>query len=193
MRVGSCDLVLGKTRKIRKANLFAHRAALFADSLKTVVTPEATLLINPFWRVPLGPLPAESITVHGAGLFEGIVEWGDPDGPACFTIFTGQVWLVHLLVLINGFGYRIIAAGPAAVPAWIHITHIDLGLAVHQPLCQVLATARPLGNADRSPTAQPVVLQALCRPQQKAPIRGVGDGPIHHALDTSIGPARDAL
>ena len=67
------NLVLAKTRQIGKANGLTHRATLFTDDLKTVVAPETILLTNPLPRIPLGPFPAKGVTVHGTGVFEGVV------------------------------------------------------------------------------------------------------------------------
>ncbi len=125
--------------------------------IKTVVAPEAVLLLNPFWGIPLGAFPSKGIAIHGAGLFEGIVDWGDPGRPARIAVLTRQMRLVHLLILIYGFSNCIIAAGPLAVAARIHVAHVNLGLSVNHPLRQIFATSRALSDTDRGPTTQPVI------------------------------------
>jgi hypothetical protein len=44
--------------------------------------------------------------------------------------------------------------------AWIEFTHVDLGLAMHHPLCEVFAGTAALADADRGTAMHPVILWA---------------------------------
>ena len=143
--------------------------------------------------IPLGALPAESISIDCTGLLQFFIERGYPCGATRIPVLAWQMGLVHLLVFVDGFGDGVITARPLAKTSGIHITNIDFSLAMHHPLSQIFATPRPLSNAYRSATAQPVVPEPFRRSQHKSAIRCMGDGAIDHPLDTSIGPARDTL
>ena len=65
-----------------------------------------------------------------------------------------------MLVIFERLGSGVIARRVAAEAARVEAGHVDLGIAVHHPLCQILAAARALGaNAKRQ--ARGIAEQAM--------------------------------
>ena len=97
------------------------------------------------------------------------------------------------MVFVDGLVDRVLQVRPRAEPAGVHFSHVDFGLAVDHPLGEVLPSARPLGDADRRASAEPVVVVPGGRAHEVAAIRSVGDGAADHLLDAGLGEHRESL
>ena len=95
------------------------------------------------------------------------------------------------MVFVHGLEDRVVEVGPRAEAAGVHLADVDLGLAVHHPLGQVLSGARALGDADGGSGAHPVVAHAGGRSHEVAAVGGVGDGAADHLLDARLGEDRE--
>ena len=97
------------------------------------------------------------------------------------------------MVFVDGLVDRVLQVRPRAEPAGVHFSHVDFGLAVDHPLGEVLPSARPLGDADRRASAEPVVVVPGGRAHEVAAIRGVGDWTADYLLDAGLGKHRESL
>ena len=112
--------------------------------------------------------------------------------PSGLAILAGIMDLVHLVVFVDRLLDAVSAGRPVAEPPRLHLAHVDLGLAVHHPLREILAGAGPLGDADAGAAAQPEIVQPVGRPDEEPAVRGVGDGAADHPLDPGVREDRHA-
>ena len=193
LRVGAAYLVLGEAGEIEHADPLAHGAALLGDLRECVAAAEAVFLVAAAAAEPLGPLPAEDLRINRALVLQLAVERRGALRTARIAELAGIVDLVHLLVLVDRLLEGVAAQRPVAVAARIEPVDVDVRLAVHHPLGQVLARAGPLGDADAGAAAHPVIPQARRRAEQEVAVRQVGDRPIDHALDARRLEAGDSV
>ena len=181
--VGARDLELGEAREVEDPDPLAHGPAFLGDVGEGRGPAEAVLLLRSIGREPLRPLPAEDLGIDRAPVLELAVERRRADRPARIAELARIVDLVHLLVLVDRLLQGVVAERPVAVAPGVEAIHVDVGLAVHHPLGEILAGARSLGDTDRGAAAHPVVLHARRRAEQEAAVRQVGDRAVDDPLD----------
>ena len=186
-------VVLREARQIQHSDPLAHRAALRRNHLEDVVVPEPDLLFPAVEREPLRALPAVGLGVHAPLCGELLEQWRDPLAARGGAFLAGKVQGVHVLVVLVGLGLRVLARCMATEPAWVHTGHVDLAVAVHHPLREVLAAAGAGGDADGCATALPEVPQPRGRPEQRIRVRGMRDRAAYDALDAGVAPHRNPL
>ena len=191
-RVGAGHVELRERREVEHADPLAHRAAFLAHRVEPVHAAEAVALLDARRREPLGPFPAEGFGEHGAAVREPAVDRRGPDRPSGLAVLAGIMDLVHLVVFVDRLFDAVSAHSPVAEPPRLHFTHVDLGLAVHHPLREILARARTLGDADPGAAAHPEIVESGRRPDQEPAVRGVGDRPADHPPDARVLEHRDA-
>ena len=98
-----------------------------------------------------------------------------------------------MLVVLVRLGLGVVAVGIAPEAPGIDAGHVDLGIAVHHPLGQILAAAGALRHADRRAVGVPEIFYAAGRADQGVVVRGVGDRTADHPLDAGLAPDRHAL
>ena len=186
-------VVLREAREVHHADPLAHRPALRRHHLEHVVVPEARLLLPAVEREPLRTLPAVGLGMHAALRGEPVEQRGHPLAARSGALLAGQVQRVHVLVVLVGLGLRVLPGGVAAETARIDAGHVDLAVAVHHPLREVLAAAGAGGDADGGAAALPEVAQARGRAEQRVGVGGVRNGAAHDAPDAGVAPHRNPL
>ena len=154
---------------------------------------EARFFVLTVQRVILYPLPARSGGVQATRFRQNIIQTGFALPAPGRAFFAGQMQGIHMFIIFNGARADIIRICPATKPAWVQARHVDLTLAMHDPLRQILATARPLGDADRRATALPEIAQARRWTQQRIGVWRMGNGAVDDALDATFAPDRHAF
>ena len=187
------DLEFGEGRKIHEAHAVTHRKCLFLDRREPVGALEGILLAFAALVVPPRPLPAEDLRELRAFCLQLVIERGLAQPTAHLVLLGGLVAVIHVVIVGDGDFSRIVLGCPFAEAARVELAHVDLGLAVHHPLGEVLAGATALADADRGAAMHPVVLRAMRRARQVDAVRRVGDGARDDRLHARFAEQRQAL
>ena len=157
------DLVLGEGRKIHQSHAIANGEGFFFHCREPVGALEGILLAFAALVVPARPLPAEDLRELRAFCLQLVIERGLAQPTAHLVLLGGLVAVIHVVIVGDGDFCRVVLGRPVAEAARVELAHVDLGLAVHHPLGEVLARATALADADRGAAMHPVVLRAMCR------------------------------
>ena len=124
---------------------------------------------------------------------QGLVDGCHARGPSGLALFARDVERVHLHVGVCRLGFRVDLIGEAAEAPGVDARHVDVCIAVHDPLGEVLATARSLRDSDGGAAAHPEVAQAARWPEQGVVVGRVGDGAVGDRFDADVLPHRNTL
>src|SRR5882724_1162467 len=155
-------------------------------------------------REPFRALPAEGLTIYGAGLGQLGVQGTDPFWPARWLFRTGTPRGEGQLIVLMCFGASIVRVRKSSEPARVEFQHVDFSVAVQHPLRQVLAAAGTLRDTEGAAAAHPEILQMRGRAEQRRTVGGVRNGAIDYpanagrtengdTLDDAFHPRRDAI
>ena len=188
--ISTGHLELGEGGEVGDADPLAGPGDFTSHEVESVGTPK---------RVPFGitevlrTLPPVHLLPLRAQRVEAVVDRVDLLAARHRPLLAGQADLVHLVVLVDRLldGEHRLGARVVSEAAWVHRPNVDLSLAVHDPLGEVLACSRTLGDADGGAVAMPVVAKPRGRPHEITRIGSMGDRTRDDLLDPRFGPGRD--
>ena len=185
---------LAERREVDDTDLLAQVAAFVADMFEVVAATEAELVLrlHAFRREPVGTLPAVTLAEHAAHLLDLVVHRARLRRTRVFTLFVGEVHGEHVAVGFFVLGHHVALAGVGAETTRVDGEHVDARLALGDPFRQLPARTASGGDAEAVAFVQPQAALAPGRADERAAVRGVGDGAVDDGLDAALFQRRHA-
>ena len=143
------------------------------------------MVVKPLWCIVIWPVPAidlpelrppRGLTIprgrgaqRAAGLAFLIGVMQDKNVGIAFLVLAGRIFRGH----------------PRPIAFGVKRRHVDLGLALHHQLRQVIASAARRRDPERKPLGQPHVTQAGRRADQRIAVRGITDRAVEIVFQTN--------
>ena len=183
-RAAARHLELGEARQVEHRDALLHRLALAGD--RGMPRGSAERHLRAHGVASLGeihsPLPAAACAELRALVPEAGVDrrgLGRTAGRAFLGRITDAVLVLVGLDRLREHEAVVVAV---EVAARVERPHVPLGLAMRDPLCDELAGAARLRDAEGEGAAVVETRQARRRPEQRVAVRRVGDRPVDDAL-----------
>ena len=170
LSVGAGHVVFGKAREVDDPYPLTHGLAFMTHHLEYIIAAVTVIFFTTVQREPLRPFPAKGLGVHRALGFQGVVKWRQSTVARRGEFFTGQGRGIGQTIILEALGVHIGAICKVTEAPRIKARHVYFRVTVDHPLGEVLATARTLGNPEGRAAAEPEVLDARDRPQQRRPV-----------------------
>ena len=143
--------------------------------------------------VVIGPLPAVDLPELRAKRLLAIVGGGGAQRAAGGALLVGVVEDIDMLIGLLVLARRIFGGDPAAETLGIEAGHVDLGLALHHQLGEIMARAARRRDAEAEALGEPHVAKPRRRADQRVAIGGVADGAVEIVLEAHRFRRRDAM